>query len=276
MWKLRFTFKLLITFCLIVAPLYLCRSSIIKMDLESVIYHYLLDPKIEIEPEDLTYLISIVPSVDTIQASDKIEIAIPLIPNFKERASNGKRIYLYNTHQSETYNDGVSIYEVTVHFAKRLQELGFEVVFESSNFLKEAEKEGLKYNQLYTISRRHINEALVNYGGFDLVIDVHRDSCARNVSYVQENEVDYAKLMFVVGMKSANASIIMQHAQALTDKMRNKVSSIMREPFERQSIYNQDMMEKMLLLEVGGEHNSSLEAINSLTVFAQVLKEEMQ
>lgn len=276
MWKLRFTFKLLITFCLIVAPLYLCRSSIIKMDLESVIYHYLLDPKIEIEPGDLTYLISIVPSVDTIQASDKIEIAIPLIPNFKERASNGKRIYLYNTHQSETYNDGVSIYEVTVHFAKRLQELGFEVVFESSNFLKEAEKEGLKYNQLYTISRRHINEALVNYGGFDLVIDVHRDSCARNVSYVQENEVDYAKLMFVVGMKSANASIIMQHAQALTDKMRNKVSSIMREPFERQSIYNQDMMEKMLLLEVGGEHNSSLEAINSLTVFAQVLKEEMQ
>lgn len=276
MWKLRFTFKLLITFCLIVAPLYFCRSSIMKMDLESVIYHYLLDPKIEIEPDDLTYLISIVPSVDTIQASDKIEIAIPLIPNFKERTSSGKRIYLYNTHQSETYNDGVSIYEVTVHFAKRLQEHGFEVVFESSNFLKEAEKEGLKYNQLYTISRRHINEALVNYGGFDLVIDVHRDSCARKVSYVQENEVDYARLMFVVGMKSPNASSIMQHAQALTDKMRNKVSSIMREPFERQSIYNQDMMEKMLLLEVGGEHNSSLEAINSLTVFAQVLKEEMQ
>lgn len=276
MWRLRFSFKFILVLFLIIAPIYLCRNAIQTMDLESVIYHFLLNPKIEIEPEDLTYLISIVPSVETIQASDKIEIAIPLIPNFKERSSTSKRIYLYNTHQSETYNDGVSIYEVTVHFAKILQELGFEVVFESSNFLKEAEKEGLKYNQLYTISRRHINEALVNYGGFDLVIDVHRDSCSRSVSYVSENNVDYAKLMFVVGMKSSNASAIMQHAQALTDKMRVKVSAIMREPFERQSVYNQDMMEKMLLLEVGGDHNSSLEAINSLTVFAQVLKEEMQ
>lgn len=276
MWKLRFVFKLFLSFLLIIAPLMICRKAFREINVESLIYHFLLDPKIEFEPEDLTYLISIVPNVETIQASDKIEIAVPLIPNFKERSAAGKRIYLYNTHQSETYNDGVSIYEVTIRFAQILKEFGFEVVFESSNFLKEADQEGLKYNQLYTISRRHINDALVNYGGFDLVIDVHRDSCSRTVSYSQENNQDYAKLMFVVGMKSENADIIMQHAKALTDKMRSKVSSIMREPFERQSVYNQDMMEKMLLLEVGGDQNSSLEALNSLAVFAQVLKEEMQ
>lgn len=241
-----------------------------------MISSWLLNPKIEISPEDFTYLISILPSVESLtEDEESIEIVAPLIPQFEHREST-KRIFLYNTHQTETYTDDVSIYEVTVKLAQMLKEAGFEVVFESSNFLEQAQKEGLKYNQLYTISRRYVNEAFVNYGGFDLVIDVHRDSCDRSVSLLRTNEKDYAKMMFVVGMKSSNAAAVMQLSRTLTDKMLQRQSGIMREPFERQSVYNQDMFERMVLLEVGGDQNSSQEALNSLAVFVEMLKEELQ
>ena len=274
---LKLGLKLILSFCLILLPFWVCRSSLNLFQLQALISGWLLDPKIEINPEDFTYLITILPSVESVTAQeDPIEIVAPLIPQFEHREGNASRIFLYNTHQTETYSDGVSIYEVTIRFAQMLEANGFEVVFESSNFLEEAQQEGLQYNQLYTISRKYINEAFVNYGGFDLVMDVHRDSCDRSVSLYQTETTSYAKLMFVVGMKSSNAEQVMVLSKTLTDKMRQQVEGIMREPFERQSVYNQDMFEKMVLLEVGGDQNTSQEALNSLTVMAEVLKEELQ
>ena len=67
-----------------------------------------------------------------------------------------------------------------------LEEEGYYVYFRTGNFLREAEEEGLKYNQLYTISRRHINDTFAEHGGFDLVIDLHRDSAPRSVFHSGE------------------------------------------------------------------------------------------
>lgn len=273
---IKLIFKLFCCIGIIFFPLWICQPNLDVFNLQRLISEWLLDPKIEIGPDDFTYLISILPNVDALTEDDqKIEIVAPLIPQFENRESSG-RIFLYNTHQTETYNDDVSIYEVTVKFAQMLQDAGFEVVFESSNFLEQAQNEGLKYNQLYEVSRRYINEAFVNYGGFDLVIDVHRDSCDRKVSLFSHKGTDYAKLMFVVGMKSSNANAIMQISKTLTDKMQQSMNGIMREPFERQSVYNQDMFERMVLLEVGGDQNSSSEALHSLALLVELLKEELQ
>ena len=96
-------------------------------------------------------------------------------------------------------------------------------------------------DRLYTISRRHINDTFAEHGGFDLVIDLHRDSAPRSASILESDGVTYAKMMFVVGMKSSNAAHVMEHSRQLTDKINQVMPGIMRSVFERQSVYNQDI-----------------------------------
>ncbi len=188
--------------------------------------------------------------------------------------SNQKRIYLYNTHQTEEYIDGISIFEVTYQFAKMLRNAGFEVIFETSDFMEELNRQNLKYNQLYTVSRKAIAKALNQYGSFDLIIDVHRDSAKRSVSVVEKEGVAYGRLMFVIGNKSSNAQNVAALSRALTDKMNQTFSGIMREPFIRQSVYNQDMADHMLLLEVGSDQNTSSEVLRSLEILVELFEKE--
>ncbi len=274
------SFKLLLKFLLslgiLFLPFYMLKPNFDILNIQSNLSHWLLNPEIEIHPNELTYLISALPHIEfTIDEESSVEIVAPLIPNFENRDST-KRIYLYNTHQTELYSDGVSIYEVTIEFAQMLEKKGFEVVFESNNFITQMYNEGKEYHQLYDISRQYINEAFVNYGGFDLVIDVHRDACTREVSLLSVDGVDYARLMFVVGMNSPNAGNIWNLSTTYSDKMQHQLSGIMRETFKRESVYNQDMFSEMLLLEVGGDQNSSTEALRSLELFSTFLKEEYQ
>ena len=184
------------------------------------------------------------------------------------------RIYLYNTHQSEEYIDGMTIKEVTNIFAQMLRSEGFEVVFETADFLEQLHLLNKQYNQLYTISRVYLQEALIYHGPFDLIVDVHRDSTSRSVSVIEQDGVEYARLMFVVGEKSANAAGVRQLSQTYTDKMNQAFPGIMREPFSRQSQYNQDVSDNMLLLEVGSDQNTSSEALRSLRILVDVLKRE--
>lgn len=195
-------------------------------------------------------------------------VEVPVISQMK------KKIYLYNTHQSEEYLDGITIFEVTYQLAVMLKEAGFDVIFETSDFLQEMTNQNLKYHQLYTVSRQHLNDALADEGPFDLIIDVHRDSTKRSVSIVEHEGNVYGRLMFVIGNKSINAKQVAAHSHALTDKMNQRLSGIMREPFIRESVYNQDMAENMLLLEVGSDQNTSSEVLRSLEVFVDMLKKE--
>ena len=202
------------------------------------------------------------------------EILLPVHGQVEEVQEEPYRIYLYNTHQSEEYIDGVSIYEVTSLFAQMLRSEGFEVVFETADFHEVLSAQNKKYSQLYTISRAYLEQALIEHGPFDLIVDVHRDSASRSVSVVEHEGIEYARLMFVIGEKSENASKVRELSQTYSDKMNQGRSGIMREPFTRQSEYNQGVAEMMLLLEVGSDQNTSSEALRSLKILVEFLKRE--
>ena len=202
------------------------------------------------------------------------EILLPVEGQIDEVQKDPFKIYLYNTHQSEEYIDGVTVFEVTSLFAQMLRSEGFEVVFETGDFLEELSAQNKKYNQLYTISKSYLQDALLQHGPFDLIIDVHRDSASRSVSVVEYGGVEYARLMFVIGEKSENAAKVRAMSQTYSDKMNQVLSGIMREPFTRQSEYNQGVAEKMLLLEVGSDQNTSSEALRSLKILVEFLKRE--
>ncbi len=227
--------------------------------------------------DDTITLSSIKDNITNVQfiEDEEIEVITPLVPKFENRESK-KRIYLYNTHQTESYSDDITTYDITLQLAKMLKDKGFDVVMETSDFMTELNENNMNYNQLYSISRKYLNEAFVNYGGFDLVIDVHRDSAPLSATYLEANNKEYAKLMFVVGNKSKNAVFVNNQSVTYTDKMNELVPGIMRNVFYRESVYNQDMFKDMLLLEVGADKNSSVQALNSLEVLVEMLDNEMR
>ncbi|MEG2799403.1 MAG: stage II sporulation protein P, partial [Erysipelotrichaceae bacterium] len=132
---------------------------------------------------------------------------------------------------------------------------------------------GYNYNDSYTISRKFINDALVNYGGFDLIIDLHRDAIPREACFTTINNKNYAKTMSVVGGLSKNAEAVNKISSTLTDIMNQKCNGIMKPVLEREAYYNQQMNDRMILIELGGDLNTFEEVKNSIEYLSSSIAE---
>ncbi len=181
----------------------------------------------------------------------------------------GKKVYIYSTHQSEEYVGGQTVMDASAVLGNALEERGIHVVLETANFKEYLNAQGWDYNQSYRASYNYLNDALVNYGGFDLIIDLHRDAIPREASYLDANGKRYAKMMPVVGGLGKNAKVIEQEAAALSDIIDGKVRGIMRSTMVREAYYNQEVSERMMLIECGGNVNPFEEVENSMDVLAE-------
>lgn len=187
-----------------------------------------------------------------------------------------KSIYIYSTHQKEEYLDGKSVVDGSYYLAELLKDKGYEVIVEDRNLSKELSDRKLSYDQSYLISRGAINDAIVENKGFDLMIDFHRDSIPRNTSYIKDDAKAYAKLMIVLGGLSSHFNQIHLKAKTLYDKTNQIQNGIMKNILVRESYYNQDISENMLLIEVGSDQNYYEEVKNSIEVLASAIDEMMR
>ena len=186
-----------------------------------------------------------------------------------------KRIYIYSTHQKEAYKDVNNVKDASIVLQNKLIEYGYEVIVENRNFPKELNDLGYDYSQSYLISRSAIQDALVKYQGFDLIIDFHRDSIPRNTATVESNNKVYAKMMIVLGGLSSYFDINYELAKTLSDKTNQLEKGIMKNILVRESYYNQDLSKNMLLIEVGSDENYYSEVLNSIDVLSQSIHEIM-
>lgn len=180
----------------------------------------------------------------------------------------GKSVYIYNTHQSEGYVGGETVMDAAAVLGNELEERGIHVVLETANFAEYLKARGLDYNQSYQASNNFMNDALVNYGGFDLIIDLHRDAIPREASFMEANGKTYAKMMPVIGGLSTNAEAIKKNSSTLSDIIDSKVHGIMRSVMVREAYYNQSVSDRMMLIECGGDVNPFDEVKNSMEVLA--------
>ncbi len=186
----------------------------------------------------------------------------------KKPKDTGKTVYIYNTHQSEEYEGGETVMDAAAVLGNELEERGIHVVLETANFAEYLKAKGLDYNASYEASRNFMNDALVNYGGFDLIIDLHRDAIPREVSYLKANGKTYAKMMPVIGGLSKNADVIKKNSSTLSDIIDSKVHGIMRSTMVREAYYNQSVSDRMMLIECGGDVNPFDEVKNSMEILA--------
>lgn len=201
----------------------------------------------------------------------KLDNKVTLLSNFDEfkietlnhQVTTKKKIYLYHTHEDEKYLDGKGVRDVSAYLAKELHKLGYEVMVENKSVNQYLQKNNLNYNDAYQASGYFIDEAIQQKGPFDLCIDIHRDSIKRNLSFVEKDNMQYAKCMFVVAGSSKYQKQSYQLAQNLTNQM--KSHGFMREVMVRkEAYYNQFKQKNMILLECGSSHNYYAEVLNVL------------
>ena len=211
--------------------------------------------------------------------------------NIKEvsitKSTNDKPIvYLYNSHQSETYsmeymedyNVNPNVLMVSHMIQERLNNLGINTLVEENNISKYLKDNDMKYYQSYEASRHFLLDVMEKYDSIKLYIDIHRDAVTHEVSTVNINGIDCAKIMFVVGLEHDNYINNLENMNHLNDMIKEKYPTLTRGVLQKEGknvngIYNQDLGSNIMLIEIGGNYNNIEEVLNTIDLITPIIGE---
>lgn len=192
-------------------------------------------------------------------------------------------LYIYNTHQLETYSS-INISNNMVPnvmmagslLTEKLNKNDIKTVFEDTNLSDFISKMGLPSNELYGGSRVFITNAKEKYPSLKYYIDLHRDSVNKDISTINIDNKNYARVLFVLGTTNSNYEE--------NNKMMSKLNSIINEKYPGVSrgiyevdipdwpeIYNQDLDKNVILIELGAKDNDINEVLNTIDVLTYAL-----
>lgn len=204
-------------------------------------------------------------------------------PN-KENKNNPK-VYIYNTHQLENYDlNNYSEYNITPNVLMAsylleglLNKDGINTIVEESNINDFLSLNGWNYSYSYKASRYFVEDTINKNPSLELIIDLHRDSIAKEKSTVTVGGKNYAKLLFIIGTDYKNEENL-NLANALNNIIKEKYPDLTR-GIKKQGgegyngVYNQDLSNKMILIECGGNENSIDEVMNTIIVLKDAIKQ---
>ncbi len=196
------------------------------------------------------------------------------------------RIYIYNSHQHENYNNkNLEIYNITPNvmmasylLKEKLNQLGIPTIVEEANIIEFMRLNNWVHKDSYKASRFYIIDAMNKHKNLDLIIDLHRDDLSKNASTVIINGKKYANILFVVGLENPNYQANLNLANKINNLINQKYPSLSRGILTKKGpdndgIYNQDLSPKTILLEVGGQYNTIDEVLNTVDVLSYIFKE---
>lgn len=185
-----------------------------------------------------------------------------------------KKIYIYNTHQSEKYAD-FDVLNAALNLKNILADFNIEAIVEETDITEEVKKNNYTYSQSYRVTK----SLMTNYLNKDisLFIDLHRDSSAKNITTTTVDGVNFAKMMFVVGGKHESYMENYRVSDAINKILKNNNNQISRGLLLRKSSsYNQELDPNVVLIELGGPENTKEEVLNTLQVLAKSIYEYLE
>lgn len=267
-------FSILIKLCLIISVLIYMpikeamRSFFNKTKLQWIQYQWdddFLHTHFNIKQQLCYYQASPMPSTPTI-VKEKVKPQI-------QTKKNGRKIYIYSTHQEEGYQDQGTVVEGSKYLQSLLEAKGYEVLVEERSVQAYLDTNALTYNESYYASYAYLNDTLKK-DSYDLIIDFHRDSIDRSLSVFEYQQKQYAKMMFVIGGSNQNYDQLLALASSLHQQIDQQAPGIMRSIMTRDiAYYNQYVNDAMVLIEVGSEANTFQEVKNSVEVLAEGIDE---
>lgn len=190
--------------------------------------------------------------------------------NMESKVVKDKKIHIYNTHQGEEY-DGYNVVLGANYLKDCLSSQGYQCDVESNDFEGYKAVHNIAYNKSYSVSKMYLEQSIQSNGGYDLIIDFHRDSISKELSTINHNGKSYAKIMLVVGKSSGKFDAVNQLSQQLSDIANSIVPKISRGVYVKQSHYNQGTSDNMVLIEVGAQSNTKEEIQATVEVIASAI-----
>ena len=188
-------------------------------------------------------------------------------------------VYIYNTHDTEKYTSKfISDYSITpsVKLASLilkdyLNDLGIESYVQTKSISSYLNKHNLSYKGAYDASRYYMKNELSKHD-YKILIDIHRDSVKRKFTLCKINGEEYAKVMFVLTTKHKNYKKNEKFASYLNDYLNKHYKGLSRGIMKRSDvIFNQDLSDNAILIELGGVDNTLEELNNTLKVLSYAL-----
>ena len=205
-------------------------------------------------------------------------------PVEKTDVSSSPQVYIYNTHQTESYsmktlepyNITPSVMMASYLMKEHFQKAGIETIVEETNISDYMKEQGYQYAESYVASRTFVESILKKYPDLKLIIDLHRDAIPHDSSTITIGEKNYAKVLFIVGMNNPNYQANLSLAQSISDLINQSYPKLSRGIMSKSGsnvngLYNQDLNGNMILLELGANENTIDEVQNTVEAIVPII-----
>ena len=205
-------------------------------------------------------------------------------PVEKTDVSSSPQVYIYNTHQTESYsmktlepyNITPSVMMASYLMKEHFQKAGIETIVEETNISDYMKEQGYQYAKSYVASRTFVESILKKYPDLKLIIDLHRDAIPHDSSTITIGEKNYAKVLFIVGMNNPNYQANLSLAQSISDLINQSYPKLSRGIMSKSGsnvngLYNQDLNGNMILLELGANENTIDEVQNTVEAIVPII-----
>ncbi|MGN1386760.1 MAG: stage II sporulation protein P [Bacillus sp. (in: firmicutes)] len=223
-------------------------------------------------------------NVDSIEETDLGDL---------NQTTNGKKtVFIYHTHNTESFtpylkdlkninlahHSEVNVTRVGQKLGAALESQGIGAMVDTTDINGILNQKGLKHSKSYQESRAVVQEAMTGNKDLAYYIDIHRDSRRKDKTTVTINGQAYSKIAFVVGGKNAKYSKNLALAKELHYELEKKYPGvsdgvIVNAGSGQNGVYNQDLSEQAMLLEVGGVDNTFEESYRTVEAFADVFSD---
>ena len=192
-------------------------------------------------------------------------------------------IYIYNTHDEETYNmEFKNVYNISPNvklasyiLQEKLEDLSIPSIVETKSMHSILQEHNWNYSASYLASRILLEETK-QIPSLKYFIDLHRDSSKYEKTTLEYNNEKYAKVLFIIGTENENYYPNLTLAEKLNTILENKLPGISRGILKKEGpgvngVYNQDFSPNSLLIELGGQDNDIIEVANTINILGETI-----
>lgn len=194
-------------------------------------------------------------------------------------------VYIYNTHQKEEYIGNTLTPQPTVltasyYLKEKLENLNIPTIVEETNITDILKNNNWNYDESYKASRINLEKIKNEIPSIKIFIDLHRDALPKKLSTVTIDDKNYAKILFVIGKEHDNYQKNLEFTNSLNNIIEEKYPTLTKGILQKEGpgvngIYNQDLKENIILMEVGAQENTIDEVTNTLDIISEIIKEKI-
>ncbi|QDP41770.1 stage II sporulation protein P [Radiobacillus deserti] len=264
-------------------------------------------------PKDFTSLLEMASSHWYTKSDKEIASSAPVEsppPDFEELAqeSTGQTedskptnteasVFIYHSHSWEAYlplledatkpseasstDNATNVVLVGDMLKGALESYGIEVEHDTTNVTKLLVENNWDYEDSYKLSRQTIQSVTAQNKKVEYMIDIHRDAARKDTTTLDINGKQYAKVFFIVGTEHESYKENLAFAESLHTSLKAKYPGISRGVYQKDyaegnGVYNQDLSNHSILIEVGGVDNKKEELQNTANAIAEVLSNSIE